>query len=62
MVAYWRLCGWRDGKFTGVVSPAYLKFATKEEGEVVAERYRKAYPDQQFVVLPFNREGYIIKE
>lgn len=43
---------WSRGKDRewGVVKPNFLLFASAESGEEVADRYRKLYPAQEFVV------------
>ena len=43
---------WNRGKdrVWGAVKPCFLLFASMEAGEEVAARYRRTYPDQDFVV------------
>lgn len=44
----------------GCVSPMILQFVSPIDGEIVADRWRKSHPSQEFTIRSINSEGYII--
>lgn len=55
----YRLQSVRDGTPEGMIKPSILQFATENDGEAVAERYRAAFPGQTFRVVRVDRAGYV---
>jgi hypothetical protein len=44
-----------SGQYLGTVAPSRLHFATLEEGEIIADRYRAEFRNEEFRVVDIRK-------